>query len=138
MINLEIEAGYRAQADSQIVANAAEHALRHQAAPAEASLTIVITGDEQLRALNEQFRGINAPTDVLSFPADFTDPEDNSLYLGDILISYPRAAAQAAEAGHSAGNELQLLVVHGVLHLLGYDHATPKKNPSCGLPKMKF
>jgi probable rRNA maturation factor len=88
-----------------------------------ASLTILLTGDEKLRQLNRQFLGIDAPTDVLSFPAGETDPDTGEYYLGDVVISFPRAQAQAQERGHSTAEELDLLVVHGVLHLLGYDHA---------------
>jgi probable rRNA maturation factor len=88
-----------------------------------ADVTIVLTDDEQVRALNRQYLGIDAPTDVLSFPTDEIDPDSGELYLGDVIISYPQAAAQAEAAGHSVEAELQLLVVHGVLHLLGYDHA---------------
>ncbi|MGB8252016.1 MAG: rRNA maturation RNase YbeY [Anaerolineaceae bacterium] len=62
-------------------------------------------------------------TDVLSFPADEKDPETGKGYLGDIIISYPRATQQAAGAGHTTGDELSLLVIHGVLHLAGHDHA---------------
>lgn len=91
-----------------------------------ADLTIAIEDDEQLRALNLQFLEIDAPTDVLSFPAEETDPDSGNLYLGDIIISYPRALAQAESAGHPVQAELQLLVIHGVLHLLGYDHVTPE------------
>jgi probable rRNA maturation factor len=125
MITLEISEGYQSLVDSHPLEEAAKAALRQQSAPAEADLTIVITDDEQLQELNHQYRDINAPTDVLSFPADFTDPENELPYLGDILISYERAAAQAAAGGHAAIAELQLLVVHGVLHLLGHDHADP-------------
>jgi probable rRNA maturation factor len=60
---------------------------------------------------------------VLSFPAGETDPDTGEYYLGDVVISFPRAQAQAQERGHSTAEELDLLVVHGVLHLLGYDHA---------------
>ncbi|OGO38392.1 MAG: rRNA maturation RNase YbeY [Chloroflexi bacterium RBG_16_56_8] len=66
---------------------------------------------------------MDTPTDVLSFPASEQDPESSAPYLGDILISVPRAVDQAQAAGHSAQDEVQLLVVHGVLHLLGHDHA---------------
>lgn len=85
--------------------------------------TIVLTGDEQLRELNLKYLDIDAPTDVLSFPAGYTDPETAVNYLGDILISFPQAQAQAEAGGHSVEDELKLLVVHGMLHLLGYDHA---------------
>ena len=66
---------------------------------------------------------MDAATDVLSFPASESDPETGTPYLGDILISIPRATAQAQAAGHPVEDEVQLLVVHGTLHLLGHDHA---------------
>lgn len=110
--------------DLSFLERAASEALR-QSGTGPADLTIVISDDAQLQELNRQFLGIDAPTDVLSFPADDTDPDSGERYIGDILISYPRAAAQAASAGHAVQDELQLLVVHGVLHLLGYDHAVP-------------
>ncbi|MCZ2120705.1 MAG: rRNA maturation RNase YbeY [Anaerolineales bacterium] len=93
--------------------------------PAEADpdITIVLTDDRQLHELNREFLGVDAPTDVLSFPSAELDPETGAEYLGDILISIPRATQQALAAGHPAEAEVQLLVVHGVLHLLGYDHA---------------
>lgn len=92
-------------------------------------LSVAIDDDERLQALNQAFLGIDAPTDVLSFPAgdDEIDPETGVLYLGDIIISYPRALDQANAAGHPVIAEMQLLVVHGVLHLLGHDHAEPEE-----------
>jgi probable rRNA maturation factor len=90
-----------------------------------AALALVITDDKALRALNRAYLGIDAPTDVLSFGGespDFVSAPDAEPYLGDVVISYPRAQAQAAAAGHSVDAELALLVIHGVLHLLGYDH----------------
>ncbi|MBM3124836.1 MAG: rRNA maturation RNase YbeY [Chloroflexi bacterium] len=90
---------------------------------AKADLTIVLSDDARLREMNREYLGIDAPTDVLSFPASDADPETGRRYLGDILISIPRAAAGAEAAGHSLEAEVQLLVVHGVLHLLGHDHA---------------
>lgn len=106
-----------------LVIQAAEAALRHQSAPEDASVTIVLGDDEQLQSLNLDYLGIDSATDVLSFPADETDPETGSRYLGDILLSVPRAASQAEAAGHTIEAEAQLLVVHGVLHLMGHDHA---------------
>lgn len=87
------------------------------------ALTLVLTGDEAIQELNRQYLGVDSPTDVLSFPAGEVDPETQEFYLGDVILSYPRAQAQAAAAGHPLEAELQLLTVHGVLHLLGYDHA---------------
>lgn len=91
------------------------------------SITIVLTDDRQLHELNRDYLDIDAPTDVLSFPSLEIDPETNELYLGDILISIPRAKQQAEAAGHTLEAEAQLLVVHGTLHLLGYDHATDEE-----------
>ena len=98
--------------------------LRHFAHQfAQGDLSIVLTDDAQLQQLNREYLGVDAPTDVLSFPASETDPESGTAYLGDILISVPRAREQAGAAGHPVEAEVQLLVVHAVLHLLGHDHA---------------
>jgi probable rRNA maturation factor len=101
---------------------AANAALDQQRVTDRVELTIVIAGNAQLRQLNRQFRHIDAPTDVLSFNA-----ADETAYLGDVIISYPQARAQARAGGHPIEAELQLLVVHGVLHLLGHDHDTAAK-----------
>ena len=106
-----------------ILAQTADAALEHESVEAEVILSIILTDDGQLRELNRDYLGIDAPTDVLSFPASESDPETGARYLGDILISIPRAAEQAQAAGHDLQGEVQLLVVHGVLHLLGHDHA---------------
>ena len=93
----------------------------------EAALTIAIVADDAIRALNARYRGIDEPTDVLAFggqPADFVLPPGAPPHLGDVVIALPVAAAQAQAAGHAVDDELALLVVHGVLHLLGYDHET--------------
>lgn len=119
MIN--IESSLDQPFDLDLLEQAAIAALTHQSA--EGDLTIVLADDEQLRRLNRDFLGIDAPTDVLSFPASETDPETGEAYLGDIILSISRAHAQAQSAGHSLADECQLLVVHGVLHLLGHDHA---------------
>jgi probable rRNA maturation factor len=94
---------------------------------ANADITIVLTDDRQLHELNLDYLGVDAPTDVLSFPASEMDPETGTTYLGDIILSIPRAIAQAQAGGHPAEAEAQLLVVHGTLHLLGYDHATDEE-----------
>ena len=112
---------------ADLVENAAALALIHQSAPEEADLTIVLSDDHQLRELNLQWMGVDAPTDVLSFPSDEIDPETGSRYLGDILISVQRAVEQAKAAGHAPVSEIELLVVHGVLHLMGHDHAEPEE-----------
>lgn len=105
----------------EFIRAAAEAALTHEGASGE--LTVVLAGDAQLQALNRQYLGLDAPTDVLAFPAAQPDPESAGRYLGDILVSVQQANAQAGRAGHPLESEVQLLVVHGVLHLLGHDHA---------------
>jgi probable rRNA maturation factor len=122
MINIEIIPDFRRVFMPDILERAAKAALLQQSAP-DADLTLVLTGDAQIQALDRDFLGKDAPTDVLSFPACETDPETGRRYLGDIIISVPRAEAQSIDAGHPLEAELSLLVIHGVLHLLGYDHA---------------
>lgn len=105
-------------------AAAANEAMTTQGVSDGAAVTILLTDDEYIRALNLQYRDEDASTDVLSFPAGDPLPGSEHLleYLGDIAISVETAERQAAAKGHSLGAELQLLAVHGVLHLLGYDH----------------
>lgn len=88
------------------------------------AVTVVITSNEDVAALNRDFRGVDSPTDVLSFPADIPPMLGEPPYLGDLIIAYPYASAQAAREGHVLMDSLALLVVHGTLHLLGYDHDT--------------
>jgi probable rRNA maturation factor len=106
---------------------AARTALEHEAQSLDSELSIILTDDVRLHELNLNYLGVDAPTDVLSFPASETDPETGARYVGDILISIPRAETQAQAAGHALEAEVQLLVVHGVLHLVGHDHAEPEE-----------
>ena len=119
MIHIESEIPFA----EHLLERAAQTALEHQAHSLDSELSIILTNDARLQELNLNYLGIDAPTDVLSFPASETDPETGEHYIGDILISVPRAQAQAEAAGHPLEAEVQLLVVHGVLHLLGHDHA---------------
>ena len=121
MIHIEINPSLQTDLVPDIFERAAQAVLAHQST--DGDLTLVLTDDEQLHALNQEFLGIDGPTDVLSFPASETDPETARPYLGDILISIPRAEVQARAAGHALEAEVQLLAIHGTLHLLGYDHA---------------
>ena len=120
MISIETESDQTFPVD--LLERAARAVLDLSGVP-DADLTLVLTGDSQVQTLNRDFLGQDAPTDVLSFPADEPDPETGRRYLGDVVISLPRAAEQAREGGHAVESEMQLLVVHGVLHLLGHDHA---------------
>ena len=120
MIFVESESGQVFPA--HLLENAAQAVLDLFGA-ADRDLTIVLVDNFRIQGLNRDFLGQDAPTDVLSFPTDESDPETGRRYYGDVVISFARAAEQAGERGHSVEAELQLLVVHGVLHLLGHDHA---------------
>ena len=97
--------------------------------PDGAGVTIVLADDAYLQSLNSQFRQEDHPTDVLSFPAGDPIPglPEESTYLGDIAISVPYAQRQADQQGHQLLEELQLLTIHGILHLDGFDHLTPEE-----------
>jgi rRNA maturation RNase YbeY len=86
-----------------------------------AALSVEFIGDRRMRRLNAQYRGRDMTTDVLAF-AMREAPGPRSTLLGDVVISVPRAARQAAEQGHALQQELAVLLIHGILHLLGYDH----------------
>ena len=109
----------------------AERALR--AEHLTALVTIYLTSNAEIRELNRQFHGTNAPTDVLSFPARpvrsrrAAGASRDGDYLGDVVISYEQAREQARAAGWRTVEEVELLTVHGILHLLGYDDVTPRK-----------
>ena len=103
------------------------------APPYEVSL--VFADSETVQQLNRDYRGVDEPTDVLAFymlpqkeaDSSFALPPDGVTRLGEVIISYPQAAEQAREQGHSPERELALLVIHGILHLLGYDHEEPEE-----------
>lgn len=122
-----------------IVNKVIEKALEQEECPYEASVSVLLTDNEGIHAVNKEFRGIDRPTDVLSFPnvdyeapADFSgiedfiedyfDPETGELCLGDIVISVDKVYEQAEEYGHAPLREFAFLVAHSILHLLGYDH----------------
>jgi probable rRNA maturation factor len=113
-----------APVSAEVIERAANQVLAQQATAGD--LTIVLTDAAQLQELNRLYLGTDASTDVLAFPAAEQDPDSGRTYLGDVLISIPQAETQARSAGHALESELQLLVVHGVLHLLGHDHAAPE------------
>ena len=121
----------------------AEKVLDMEGCPYEVQINLVLTDNEEIQRVNQQFRDINAPTDVLSFPMipfptpgdykileeedSYFDLDTGELILGDIMISIPRMETQAQEFGHSQVREFSFLVAHSILHLLGYDHMTPKE-----------
>jgi probable rRNA maturation factor len=122
MINLQIDEEYKELIDEEPLRLAALTVLAHQEKPVETEINIVITDNSVIQQLNKEYRGIDSPTDVLSFVSDVVDPETDTPILGDILISYPHALEQSKEYKHDLTEELQLLVTHGCLHLCGYVH----------------
>lgn len=122
MIHIQVDEEFWPSVNTAELRKAARAACQLGGLSLDADFTIVITGDKQVKALNSEFRKVKETTDVLSFPANEKDPDSGKGYLGDVVISYPRASQQASDAGHSSMNELSLLVVHGVLHLAGLDH----------------
>lgn len=133
-IDVQVDEGEEQSVDVEAITAAVAATLRQQDV-ADAALAVVITSDAAVQALNRDYRGIDAPTDVLSFAARdaHDDAPDVALppevaaelasYLGDLVIALPYSERQAAYFGNSVTAELQLLAVHGTLHLLGYDHA---------------
>jgi probable rRNA maturation factor len=111
-----------------------ETALAAAGTSAPVDIGLVVAGDDTVRNLNRTYRAIDSTTDVLAFALaetgsdggeHFVMPPDGALHLGEIIISYPQAERQAEEQHHPLKRELALLVAHGVLHLLGYDHEEP-------------
>ncbi len=115
-----------------------EQVLAVQGAGHRVELGLVITSQEKIRQLNRSYRGKDTPTDVLAFamlPAEgekeadfspFVTPPDGIRHLGEVIISYPQAVIQAEEHQHSVNREIAILIIHGVLHLLGYEHDKPE------------
>lgn len=143
-IQIDYETEKKLDIDYTELANRVAHKiLETEQCPYEVSVNLVITDNEEIREVNAQFRNINAPTDVLSFPvipfpspADYSIIEDQDEYfdldtdellLGDVMISVDRVYSQAEEYGHSTEREFSFLFAHSMLHLLGYDHMEPEE-----------
>ena len=112
--------------------------LAAQATGPDVELGLVITTPDRIRELNRCYRRIDYPTDVLAFAmatgeeseaesTQFVTPPDDVQHLGEVIISYPQAALQAEEQRHTIKKEIAILIIHGVLHLLGYDHEEPEQ-----------
>ena len=104
------------------IARAARAVLAAEEIRVPCELSVLLTDDAGIHALNKAFRGVDRPTDVLSFPMGDTDPRTGRYLLGDMALNTARAAAQGREFGHGPEHEITYLTVHSVLHLLGYDH----------------
>jgi len=137
-IDIEIDEPFVALVDGDDVSAVVRATLQDQAVT-RAEISFVITDDEAMHELNRTYRGVDAPTDVLSFSSQEVNGEAQmpvdvppelavllNAQLGDVIIAYPYAARQARRFGNSVAAELRLLAVHGTLHLLGFDHDTPE------------
>jgi probable rRNA maturation factor len=162
-INVLIEEGIETEPGADWLQSIVEKTLTADNMPPNVELSLVITGQERIQELNREYRGLDKPTDVLSFAMseqkeedkskpflnsadgtldsrtdvitsplfdNFIGPPDGFLHLGEVIISYPQASIQAQEQGHSIKIELATLIVHGVLHILGYDHEKPEMEPA--------
>lgn len=122
MITVEIQKPYQERISNQIIEEMVANILKNIGFEPHTDLSILIGSDLTLRKLNREYRGVDRPTDVLSFESGEENPETGSISLGDIAVSFPTAKKQAVSAGHPVENEIALLLVHAILHLHGYDH----------------
>ena len=135
-VNVLIDEGLEGCLEASWLESVAEKVLVAQGVDSRAELGLVIVGQERVRQLNLDYLGEDEPTDVLAFsmlpeppgedPAPFVAPPDGIKHLGEVIISYPQAVIQAEEHQHSVEREIVILIIHGVLHLLGYDHDKPE------------
>jgi probable rRNA maturation factor len=131
-INILIDQGFDGCPTPSWLKNTVRQILEAQGAGAKVEVGLVIATGERVQELNRDYLGEDEPTDVLAFSAreggeelPFIHPPDGLLHLGEVIIAYPQAVAQAVEHGHPVEKELAILIIHGVLHLLGYDHDKP-------------
>ena len=126
-VHLRIDSAFAGRVKRSSLRQAVRTAFESTGEKRSGELTLVITDDTRVKELNQAYRGVDAMTDVLAFgdslEADsFVRSPEVPIYFGDVVISYPRSVEQATIRGHPVEEELSLLVIHGVLHLLGYDH----------------
>ncbi|MDE6253840.1 MAG: rRNA maturation RNase YbeY [Lachnospiraceae bacterium] len=139
-LNIEKETEIEPDFDFRdIIKNVVNYSLDYVNCPYETELNVTLTDNEEIHRINKEFRNIDSPTDVLSFPMieymkpgdfsvvedneqDYFEPDSGELVLGDIIISLEKVYSQADEYGHTPKRELAFLVAHSMLHLFGYDH----------------
>lgn len=129
-INILIDKEFKNHLKTAWLKKVIRRVLEAELVSAKSEVSLVITGDERVHLLNKQYLEEDRPTDVLSFPmneqtgnqVEFVDIPDGKHHLGDVIISYPQAIKQAEEHRHSVNREIAILLIHGILHLLGYDH----------------
>jgi len=134
-VDIRVEPEFRALVDRGCIRKIVRQVLKAEQVAPPYQVSLVFTDAERVRQLNRDYRGIDQPTDVLAFymhpqkgsDSSFALPPDGVTHLGEVIICYPQALAQATEQGHSLNRELALLVIHGVLHLLGCDHEEPQE-----------
>jgi len=133
-INVLIDEDFEGCPDASWLQSVAERVLTAQNAGSNVEIGLVITSQEKVRQLNLSYLGRDEPTDVLAFSAieeieadlpPFVTPPDGVLHLGEVIISYSQAVIQAGEHHHSIKREIAILIIHGILHLLGYEHDKP-------------
>ncbi len=135
ILDVQVDEEFKAAIKRSVLRRVVEETLKSEGVEDRCEVSLVITGNQRIQELNRAYRGLDEPTDVLSFPLvegagpgegeeAFPLAPDGILYLGDIVVSYPYTVKQAEEHGHSPESELKFLIVHGVLHLLGYDDET--------------
>ena len=134
-IEISVAEEFRGLVDEGWVRRIAQTVLKAEGVASPYEVGLVFTDSETVRQLNRDYRGVDEYTDVLAFhmlpqkeaDSSFVLPPDGVTRLGEAIISYPQAVEQAKEQGHSTEGELALLVIHGILHLLGYDHEEPEE-----------
>ena len=129
-IDIRIDEPFEESVKKSWVNQAVKEVLVFEGISNAVELSLLITDDTTVHELNHTYRGIDATTDVLAFAfqedTEFPSITDGMKHLGEVIISYPQLAKQAKDFGHSPKDEIGILVVHGVLHLLGYDHESPQ------------
>lgn len=125
LITVQVDERFEGKVDADALHRLAIRVLKAERKAGPLELGVVVTTDDEVHALNKEYLGHDYKTDVISFgmesEAEFVTPEERPAYLGDVVISYERAAEQGPEYGHTTEQEVATLIVHGLLHLLGYD-----------------
>jgi len=145
-IDIHVEEKFKGMVDGGSVKKIARQVLKSEAVAPPYEVSLVFTDSETVRQLNRDYRGVDKPTDVLAFymfprkraDSSFALPPDGVTRLGEVIISYPQAAEQAREQGHSLERELALLIIHGILHLLNYDHEGPQEESEMREKEKRF
>jgi len=129
-IQITVEEEFHGLVDEDWVGRIAQQALRAEGVASPYEVSLVFADAETVQRLNRDYRGVDEATDVLAFSmlpqkegdSSFVLPPDGITHVGEVIVCYPWAVEQAKEEGHSVDKEVALLIIHGILHLLGYDH----------------